>query len=296
MKTIISFFIISILSIATCTAQSFNQEVVLDGQPPMLLGKINETGLKHDPYKEWFSKNYSEYIPNPTAIDSLTGQLNEYSITVFMGTWCGDSKREVPKFYKILNSSNFPLDRLTTVAVNRTKDAYKQSPGGEHEGLNIHRVPTFIFYKNGKEINRIVESPKHNLEADILKILSGKYRSKYASVNEIDDILNKNGSTYIRKNGKKLSRQFKDKTQSMYELNTYANVLFYANKKDEALSIFELNTLLYPKNQNVYISIANKYAAINDVQNAIKHYQKALEIEDNPKVKDKIQKLISTAN
>jgi hypothetical protein len=32
-------------------------------------------------------------------------------------------------------------------------------------------VPTIIFYENGKELGRIVESPEKTLETDILKIL-----------------------------------------------------------------------------------------------------------------------------
>jgi len=77
-----------------------------------------------------------------------------------MGTWCGDSKREVPRFIKVLEAANFPVDNLKIVAVDRRKEQYKKSPTGEEWGLSIKRVPTFIFYKNGKESNRIIESPR----------------------------------------------------------------------------------------------------------------------------------------
>ena len=43
----------------------------------------------------------------------------------------------------------------------------------ETEGLNIEKVPTFIFYKNGIEIGRIIESPEKSIEKDFLKILNG---------------------------------------------------------------------------------------------------------------------------
>ncbi|WP_108807324.1 hypothetical protein [Aquimarina spinulae] len=296
MKTIICLIITMILSIMTLSAQSFNHEIKTEGSSPMLLGKINNQGLAQPPYNEWFSKNHKEYIPKQSSIDSLTTQLLPYTITLFMGTWCGDSKREVPRMYKILEESNFPLDRLTVVAVDRSREAYKQSPGGEHEGLNIHRVPTLIFHKDGKEINRIVESPRKTLEEDMLAILSKNYTPKYSSVMLIDDVLTKKGTSYIAKNTKKLVKQFKDKTQSLYELNTYASVLFYAGKKEEALAILDFNTSLFPKEANTYVSLANTYLYLEDTANAIKYYQKSLKFEDNKKIQNKIKELSTTLN
>ena len=51
---------------------------------------------------------------------------------------------------------------------------------GLEEGLDIQRTPTFIFFKNGVEIGRIVETPRDSLENDILKIVSGQeYKHSY---------------------------------------------------------------------------------------------------------------------
>ena len=86
-----------------------------------------------------------------------------------MGTWCGDSKRETPKFYKILEEANFNLKNLELVQYNRSKKLqiiFKKV-------LNIIKVPTFIFYKKGKEIGRYVEYARESLEKDMLKIVSG---------------------------------------------------------------------------------------------------------------------------
>ena len=44
-----------------------------------------------------------------------------------MGTWCDDSKRVVPRFIKILESVNFPMENLKIVAVNKWRDYYKKS-------------------------------------------------------------------------------------------------------------------------------------------------------------------------
>jgi hypothetical protein len=39
-------------------------------------------------------------------------------------------------------------------------------------GLNITKVPTFIFYKKGKEVGKIVETLKTSLEQYMLGIRS----------------------------------------------------------------------------------------------------------------------------
>ena len=93
-----------------------------------------------------------------------------------MGTWCGDSKRETPTFYKILDETNYNYNNLELVTVDRSKT----TPDGLEKGYDVVRVPTFIFYKDGKEIGRYVEYARESLEEDMLAILSGKdYKHSY---------------------------------------------------------------------------------------------------------------------
>ena len=47
----------------------------------------------------------------------------------------------------------------------------KKAEGTEVDLLDIKYVPTFIVYRNGKEIGRIVESPQTTLEGDLKNIL-----------------------------------------------------------------------------------------------------------------------------
>jgi thiol-disulfide isomerase/thioredoxin len=89
-------------------------------------------------------------------------------ILVFLGTWCGDSKREVPRFLKIVDAAGIPADRITLLALDRKKT----SPEGMEVRYGIERVPTFIFLKKETEIGRIVETPQTTLEGDILTILA----------------------------------------------------------------------------------------------------------------------------
>jgi hypothetical protein len=62
---------------------------------------------------------------------------------------------------------NFPEEKITLIGVNRNKKA----PLKDYQNLQIEKVPTFIIYKNQKEIGRIVESPLKSLEKDLLNII-----------------------------------------------------------------------------------------------------------------------------
>ena len=117
------------------------------------------------------------------TLGTIQKRLKEYKILAFMGTWCGDSKREVPHFYKILDAIDYPMDNLTMIAVDNTRDNYKKSPTGEEKGHDIIKVPTFILLKDGKEVNRIVESPKVTLEKDLKAIvMNSSYVPNYKIV------------------------------------------------------------------------------------------------------------------
>ena len=51
-------------------------------------------------------------------------------------------------------------------------DTKKSSRDKSLEGIEFTRIPTFIFFNNGKETGRIVESVKVSLESDISEILA----------------------------------------------------------------------------------------------------------------------------
>lgn len=143
----------------------------------MLLGKANRKGLQMDAFKGWFNPGYEDYKVDSETLEQLKPLLKDVNITIFMGTWCEDSQRETPHFYKILDEANFSESKLTLITVSDEKT----TPQGFENGKNITNVPTLIFYKNEKELGRIVEYPIENLEKDMLAILSGKeYKHAYA--------------------------------------------------------------------------------------------------------------------
>jgi hypothetical protein len=138
-------------------------------QETWLLGYFNPERLSGSPYSEWYEKGFDGYQPNPGVLSKLLEtDKNGLSIKVVMGTWCPDSRREVPRFMKVLSLCDFPLAEVTFIGV----DNAKTSPVGEYESLDIQRVPTFIIYKNKVEAGRIIENPVASLEQDLLEIVT----------------------------------------------------------------------------------------------------------------------------
>jgi tetratricopeptide (TPR) repeat protein len=65
----------------------------------------------------------------------------------------------------------------------------------------------------------------------------------------------------------------------------------YLNKNNfkNAIEIFKINTVLYPKSSNTYDSLADAYLKIKDTTNAIANYKKALSI--NPENRSSLKSL-----
>jgi len=297
MKTTILIVLATFVFTNTLQAQPFNFEVNPESKSPSLSGKINKEGLSGPHYTDWFTKNYEEYAPKQSIINQLQNELDHYTITAFMGTWCGDSKREVPRFYKVLDAANFPLERLTLVAVHREKEMYKRSPGGEEEGMNIHRVPTFIIYKNGKEVNRIVESPVASLEEDLANILQNNYTPNYHGVTLMDNLLTEIDTRSFNKKQKRILHELKTHVKGSKELNTYAYVMSYSGKESEAVIAARMNTLLFPEEARTYVTLASFLDKTNNSAEALENYQKALELDpENEKAKTGIKALSSSTS
>lgn len=146
-----------------------NREVNTEKDGKMLLGhQLKEQFLKA-PYADWYVKEHDEYALDQKAINELKKErLGSYDIIVFMGTWCEDSHRDIPRLMKILEEVGFPESKLTIIAVNRKKE----SPTGDESLYNVQKVPTIILKRYGKEAGRIIEMPTTGyIERDMVEIL-----------------------------------------------------------------------------------------------------------------------------
>lgn len=176
-----SYFIIIIITLFTTSSCSVNKNIATpilvnqlakDSQGnDMLTGKCTRSALLQFPFVNWFKPNYDSYVVDSFTCNFVKPLLAGKSITIFMGTWCGDSKREVPRVLKMLDCCGVSEKDLTLIMVSNKDTLYRKSPQHEEVGRNIVRVPTIIIEQKGVEVGRIVEFPKTSLEKDMLSIL-----------------------------------------------------------------------------------------------------------------------------
>ena len=116
----------------------------------------------------WLKHGYESYKPDTNDIMYLKKNLGNYTIVAFIGTWCDDTHKLLPRFEKVLNLSSFPMKQYTMLGV----DLNKKSKNEESRLYKIENVPTFIIYKGHREIGRIVETVKKSIEEDLVDIVS----------------------------------------------------------------------------------------------------------------------------
>lgn len=265
-------------------SQQLNQRYTTSKGKEHLIGKCNRNALLQAPYKEWFDLNYGAYEVDKAILKKCKRKFKNVQVEIFMATWCGDSKRGVPQFYKVLDELGVKESQITLINVFGSDSLYKQSPTHEEQGKLIHRVPTFIFYKKGKEIGRIVETPVTSYEVDIAQIANGLPPAPtYRIVKSVDDYLNEKGFITERTELLPFARQVYKQAKSTGALNTYGYVLIEAGEIEKALSVFTLNTILFRKYPNVWDSLAEAYEKNNEPERALKCYEKVLELNPTEK-------------
>lgn len=170
-------FLLLALALGACKVSPPHTAVrVPDEGTVMLVGTASLDSLNTSPFESWYAANSEAYHPEAEMVEQLKPLLEDVQITLLLGTWCKDSRREVPRFVKILEVAGYNPEDVTVIAVDRDKT----TPGQFEDGLELLQVPTFIFYRNSEELGRIVEFPVVDLESDMLKILSGQpYRHAY---------------------------------------------------------------------------------------------------------------------
>ena len=134
--------------------------------PDPLVGPVTRTELES--YETWKTLRAQDYTPDPAAVQTIGQRGRDVRVLAIVATWCPDSKREVPRFFKIYDQAGLGTDRVTMVGVDRSKK--------DAEGLTVKyqilRVPTFVFFRGDREIGRVTERAVTTLEQDIAAILT----------------------------------------------------------------------------------------------------------------------------
>lgn len=161
--TIILFF-----ALISTYAQTMNKMVndTTLGQE-VLIDYCDRAGLESGEFGEYYALEYEDYQVNDSLVKLISKKINDFDITIVFGSWCSDSEQQVPHFYKILDHAGYDDSKLKIIAVNRQKKAAEVHIAD----LHIELVPTFIIYKKGKEMGRIVETPVETLEEDLWQMI-----------------------------------------------------------------------------------------------------------------------------
>jgi hypothetical protein len=111
----------------------------------------------------------AEARPDPAFVARLGQVAPGAEIDVFLGTWCGDSRREVARFFVTLEQLPEPRPfGVRWIGVDRGK----QAPGFT-EGVDLRFVPTFVVRRGGVEVGRVIESAPEGIERALYELASG---------------------------------------------------------------------------------------------------------------------------
>ena len=134
----------------------------------ILIGLCNIKGFTSPPFSDWFNLEYKNYTPDLEVIKQLKQFANKYKLTIVLGTWCSDSKREVPRLFKIMDLAGFLSNSIKILCVDTEKKAGEVNISS----LKFDKTPTFFITLSNKEIGIISEKPEKSLETDLLNIFN----------------------------------------------------------------------------------------------------------------------------
>lgn len=261
---------------------------------PRLLGICSVKDFDREPYAAWYRPGYEGYVPNADIVAQLKKAAPEkFTLKIVFGSWCGDSKRELPRMIKVLNAAGFSEKNIQLIGVYDSLDVYKQGPKREEKGLQVYRVPTFIVYQKDKEIGRINEYPVETLERDLLKIVSGQpYTPNYRSFAQINTWLSQGLLSDVNVSLRGLAQQIRNDVSRESDLNSCGYVLLMRKDVKEAITVFRINVNLFPKSPNCFDSLGEAYRIAGMKEESKSCYQYVLELDPkNENAKAQLEKL-----
>lgn len=279
--TLLSYMacIAGLLLLSQCSPRPVHQQAPAS-HAGVLLGVQGRAAFRQPPFQHWFDSFYQAYTVQTAAIVSLKRVWRNEQVDIFLGTWCGDSRREVPRMLKVLDNLGVPAAHIRLICTKSGNPGHKTSPGREEQGLYIFRVPTLIIRRNGAELGRIVESPVSSLEEDMLAILAGApYNSRYRAGNYLRRLFDVKSPEAILDSLPAVAALLKPLADGEGELNSFGSVLLSAGDHARAITVFRLNTLLFADKADSWHWLAEGYRRNHDRDKAIVAYERTLALQ-----------------
>jgi cyclophilin family peptidyl-prolyl cis-trans isomerase len=150
-------------------------EAVSGSEPPpltpVLVGVLGWNELAELP---GWQQSYDDADLDPTSVEQLGSAGGSYRIVSIAGTWCADSRREVPKLVRVLDLLDSSVFEHTIVGVDRTRriddPRLAASLGVER---TAERVATIVVLDaDGVELGRVVETAERPIEELLIDFLA----------------------------------------------------------------------------------------------------------------------------
>jgi hypothetical protein len=114
---------------------------------------------------------YDHYTPEEDAVKRLRAIAMPLHLEIICATWCGDSKRNVPRLLKAVHDAGNGKISVSVVGIGND---FKQ-PMAFVEDQRIINVPIVVLTRDGKEIGRFIETPATtSIEADVAALANGE--------------------------------------------------------------------------------------------------------------------------
>jgi hypothetical protein len=111
------------------------------------------------------------YTPDAAAVARLRAVSRPTTLRIVCATWCGDSKRHVPRLLKAVDEARNP--NLTVELFGIGNDF--QQPMDYIRANAIINVPIVLVQRGGREVGRFIETPAgQTVEGDVADLIDGK--------------------------------------------------------------------------------------------------------------------------
>ncbi|MEM1181506.1 MAG: thioredoxin family protein, partial [Acidobacteriota bacterium] len=144
------------------------QEETEEKKPPSLLGEVTRSQIE-SAEPGWVAAQVEAEVDAGAALELSAVEGGDVSVTVYLGTWCDDSRDELARFWRALDDAGYFDVDVKYLAVDRSD----KRPPELADDLQIFWVPTFIVERGGEEVGRVVESSRGAIERDLLDLLRG---------------------------------------------------------------------------------------------------------------------------
>jgi hypothetical protein len=125
--------------------------------------------------------------PDSTLATQLTHVDPGAVVTIYFGTWCGDSRRELSRLWRAFDDLGIDPSSLPFTIRYVGIDEKKKEPADAVRQGQVRFLPTIIVERDHHELGRIVESPPDSVEGDLLGLLTG---SKTGLLTRNQELLN----------------------------------------------------------------------------------------------------------